>query len=112
MPAQNLLTPTPNPAPQGGGEKKGGEETRRSSATRNPNAAGVAPASGTTSCSAPPESPPWGRWRSMAARPKGMDRALRKPSIFGNKRRNSSATAARLRSTDWAVGWVIGGLFL
>jgi hypothetical protein len=47
----------------------------------------------------------------MAARPKGMDRALRKPSIFGNKRRNSSATAARLRSTDWAVGWVIGGLF-
>ena len=46
----------------------------------------------------------------MAARPKGMDRAVRKPSIFGNKRRNSSATAARLRSTDWAVGWVIGGL--
>jgi DNA-binding transcriptional ArsR family regulator len=47
----------------------------------------------------------------MAARPKGMDRALRKPSIFGNKRRNSSATAARLRSTDWAVGWVSDGLF-
>jgi hypothetical protein len=39
-----------------------------------------------------------------------MDRAVRKPSIFGNKRRNSSATAARLRSTDWAVGWVISGL--
>jgi len=71
----------------------------------------MAPAPGTTSCSAPQESPPRGRWRSMAARPKGMDRAVRKPSIFGNKRRNSSATAARLRSTDWAVGWVIGGLF-
>jgi DNA-binding transcriptional ArsR family regulator len=38
-----------------------------------------------------------------------MVRAVRKSSIFGNKRRNSSATA-RLRSTDWAVGCVIGGL--
>jgi hypothetical protein len=29
---------------------------------------------------------------------------------LGNKRRNSSATAARLRITDWAVGWVMTAL--
>jgi DNA-binding transcriptional ArsR family regulator len=37
-----------------------------------------------------------------------MEETARTPSNFGNKRRNSSATAARLRTTDGAVGWVIG----
>jgi hypothetical protein len=38
----------------------------------------------------------------------GIEEAVLTLSIFGNKRRNSSATAARLRSTDEAVGRVIG----
>ena len=48
----------------------------------------------------------------MAASPSGMEETVRNPSIFGNKRRNSSATAARLRRTDGAVGWVIGCLMI
>jgi hypothetical protein len=88
----------------------GGKKIRANSAAKNPNAAGVAPASGTISCSPPQPSPPWGRWRSMASTPSGNARTARKPSIFGNRRRNSSATAARLRSTVWAFGRVMGGL--
>ena len=40
---------------------------------------------------------------------KGMGLAARNPSILGNNRRNSSATAARLRITERAVGGVMIG---
>src|SRR5208282_988376 len=43
----------------------------------------------------------------MAERPKERVFAVRNPSILGNKRRNSSATAARFRMTVRAVGWVM-----
>src|SRR5271169_5179393 len=45
----------------------------------------------------------------MAVRPKGIGFAALSPSILGNNRRNSSATAARLRMTERTVGWVMIG---
>jgi hypothetical protein len=46
----------------------------------------------------------------MTERPKGTVLAARKSSsIRGNRRRNSSATAARLRMTEKALGWVMVG---
>jgi hypothetical protein len=46
----------------------------------------------------------------MTERPKGTVLAARKSSsIRGNRRRNSSATAARLRMTEKALGWVMIG---
>jgi hypothetical protein len=49
----------------------------------------------------------------MMERPKGTALAARKSSSNrGNRRRNSSATAARLRMTEKALGWVmVGSLF-
>jgi hypothetical protein len=44
----------------------------------------------------------------MTERPKEMDLAVRNPSIFGNKRRNPSATTTRLRRTEKALGWAMG----
>jgi len=52
--------------------KGGGEKKRASSAAMKPKAEGVAPLSGTNSCKAPQTSPPCGRQRSMAERPKGI----------------------------------------
>jgi hypothetical protein len=98
------LTPTRLAAladlPLSGVGSENGEETRASNATRKPKAAGVAPVSGTISCKAAPDSPPCGKQRSMAVRPNGIGFAVLTPSIFGNKRRNSAATAARLRNTE------------
>jgi hypothetical protein len=90
-------------------KKSGAVDGRASSATMKPKAAGMAsPPAGTISCSPPQGRPPRGRQRSMAGRPKGMVSAIRNPSILGNKRRNSSATAARLRMTVRAVGGGMG----
>src|ERR1043166_8184836 len=46
----------------------------------------------------------------MMERPKGTALAARKSSSNrGNRRRNSSAMAARLRMTERALGWVMVG---
>ena len=116
---QSLPTPTPNPSPievgcfrfrsltywSNSGTPEfdwGGEHKRARIAAKKPKAAVMAPSSGTTSCRPPPASPPWGRWESIAAKPKG--RAVGKSSIPGNRRRSSATTAARFRATERTSG--------
>jgi len=90
-----------------------GEKKQPNSATMKPKAAAVPPASGTISCKAPQASPPCGKWRSMTETPMGSGFAVLNPSIPGNSRRNSAATAARFFCITERVGnRVTGGLWV
>jgi len=85
----------------------GGHIKRASTATTNPNAAGSAACvAGTTSWSAPQGRPPFGKWLSSPASPKGRvpckpcwkpccKACCRHPRSRTSKRRNSAKVAAR-----------------